>query len=351
MLFQAKINNDFHQYTVKIDIPTYGPQVLHYAHHPSSNPNAIPLIIVHGWPGSFLESQKIIHSLTDPPSDQVQSFHVVVPSLPGYGPGPPPLKSGFGPTLSAKAFKILMVDVLGYDSFVTQGGDWGSFITRLMALHFPQNVKAYHANFVPCRPPPFYKAPLTMGRLILNTWMYSSREKQSLQMMQYYQKEQNGYLRQQATRPQSLGFGLGDSPIGLLGWLVEKYHEWMDVDNYKMSDEETLTFVMMHWMQGATPGLRFYKAAFNEKGPTNTQNAFSTYLGTPLGVSSFPKEIASPPKDWIQGVANLQFHREHNQGGHFPSVECPDLLVRDLREWFGSDVVKKAMKSEKGSKL
>ena len=331
---------------VKIDIPTYGPQVLHYAHHRSSNPNAIPLIIVHGWPGSFLESQKIIHALTHPQSDDIQAFHVVVPSLPGYGPGPPPRKSGFGPTLSAKAFNILMVKVLGYGRFVTQGGDWGSFITRSMAMQFPQNVRAYHLNFVPCRPPPFYKAPLTMGRLILNSWMYSPREKQSLQMMQYYQKEQIGYLKQQATRPQSLGFGLGDSPIGLLGWLVEKYHEWTDAQNYAMPDDEILTFVMMHWMQGATPGLRFYKAAFNEKGPTNIQNAYATYLSTPLGVSSFPKELASPPKDWIQRIANVQFYKEHDRGGHFPSVECPETLVQDLRQWFGGGIVKIAMKSE-----
>ena len=236
-----------------------------------------------------------------------------------------------------------MVDVLGYDKFVTQGGDWGAFVTRSLTMQYPQHVRACHTNFVPCGPPAWYKAPLTLGRLVLNSWLYTAREKQGLEMMQYYLREQNGYLKQQTTRPQSLGFGLGDSPIGLLGWLVEKYHEWMDVAHYTQPDDEVLAFVMMHWMTGATPGLRFYKAAFQEKGPSCVENAFTTYLGTPLGFSAFPREIASPPTDWIRPFCNLQWHREHDEGGHFPSVECPEKLVGDLREWFGGEVVRKAI--------
>ncbi|KAK3176725.1 hypothetical protein OEA41_008050 [Lepraria neglecta] len=340
---EAKINQEFEQYTVKVDIPDYGPQVLHYVHARSSSPTAIPLIFVHGWPGSFLETRKILKPLTSPSNPKDQAFHLIVPSLPGYGPGPAPQKSGFGPVTSAKAFKLLMVDVLGYDKFVTQGGDWGAFVTRSLTMQYPQHVRACHTNFVPCGPPAWYKAPLTLGRLVLNSWLYTAREKQGLEMMQYYLREQNGYLKQQTTRPQSLGFGLGDSPIGLLGWLVEKYHEWMDVAHYTQPDDEVLAFVMMHWMTGATPALRFYKAAFQEKGPSCVENAFTTYLGTPLGFSAFPREIASPPTDWIRPVCNLQWHREHDEGGHFPSVECPEKLVGDLREWFGGEVVRKAI--------
>ncbi|CAF9942744.1 MAG: hypothetical protein ALECFALPRED_009996 [Alectoria fallacina] len=159
-----------------------------------------------------------------------------------------------------------MVDVLGYDKFVTQRGDWGGLITRSMAMQYPQHVRAYYCNFMPCGLPAWYKAPLTMGRLILNTYLFTKREKQGLENLQYYMKEGNGYLKQQSTRPQSLGFGLGDSPIGLLGWFVEKFHEWMDVANYTMPDDEILKFVMMHGMQGVTPGLRYYKAAYQESG-------------------------------------------------------------------------------------
>ena len=231
---------------MKINVPDYGPQVLHFAHHPSSSSAAIPLLFVQGWPGSFLEARKIIKSLTTPSSPDTQAFHVIVPSIPGFGPGDAPKKSGFGPVTTAKAFKVLMVDVLGYDKFVTQGGDWGGFITRSLAMQYPQHVKAYHCNFVPCGPPAWYKAPLTTGRLILNSYLYTKREKQGLGNMQHYAKEGSGYFKQQTTRPQSLGFGLGDSPIGLLAWFVEKFHEWMDVAHYTMPDDEILTFVMMH---------------------------------------------------------------------------------------------------------
>ncbi|KAL8702868.1 MAG: hypothetical protein Q9201_003959 [Fulgogasparrea decipioides] len=340
---ESRINAEFNQFKVRVNIPDYGPQVLHYAHQTSSRPGAIPLVFVQGWPGSFLEARKIIDPLTNPPDPSTQAFHVVVPSIPGFGPGDPPEKSGFGPMLTARGFKILMVEVLGYERFVTQGGDWGSMITRSMALQFPQHVRACHHNFFPCGPPPWYKAPFTMGRLLLSPYLYSNRELDSLKNMQYYRDEQNGYLRVQCTRPQSLGFGLGDSPIGLLGWLVEKFHEWMDVANYEMSDDEILTSVMMHWIQGATPGLRYYKMAFAEEGEFSIKQSFSRYLDTPVGLSHFPKEIVMPPYDWVAWVANEQFRRDHDRGGHFPAIECPELLVQDLRDWFSSEVVAKAM--------
>ncbi|KAL8850522.1 MAG: hypothetical protein Q9221_004570 [Calogaya cf. arnoldii] len=340
---EARINAEFNQFKVEVDIPSYGPQVLHYAHQTSPRSNAIPLLFVQGWPGSFLEARKIIEPLTNPPDASTQAFHVIVPSIPGFGPGDAPQKSGLGPRATAHGFKKLMVDVLGYKRFVTQGGDWGAMITRSMAMMYPQNVRACHHNMFPCRPPPWYKAPLTMGRLILSPYLYTKREMDSLKNMQYYGKEQDGYLRVQATRPQSLGFGLGDSPIGLLGWLVEKFHEWMDVAHYEMPDDEILTFVMMHWMQGATPGLRYYKMAFAEEGEASIKDAFERYLDTPMGLSHFPREIMVPPYDWVSAVANEQFRREHDKGGHFAAVECPELLVQDLRDWFSSKVVEKAM--------
>lgn len=301
-------------------------------------------MFVHGWPGSFLEARKIIGPLTEPTSEADQAFHLIIPSLPGYGPGPAPSTSAFGPATTARAFNTLMVDVLGYEKYVTQGGDWGAMITRSMAMQYPRHVRACHHNIFPCGPPPFYKAPLAMGRLVLNSWLYSEREKTGLKNMQYFLTEQKGYFEQQSTRPQTLGFALDDSPTGLLGWLVEKFHEWTDHAHYKMPDDEILTFVMMHWMQGATPGLRFYKAANREQGPYNWKHMFTTYLGTPLGISNFPGEIMCPPQDWIRLVGNLKWHKEHPEGGHFASVEQPEILVEDLREWFGGEVVHAAMK-------
>ncbi len=187
--------------------------------------------------------------------------------------------------MTARAFHRLMVDVLGYKRYLTHGGDWGAVITRSMAMQYPKHVHAQHLTFVPCAEPPWYENPLAMGRLILNSYLYSTADKKALDRLQYYLKEQSGYLGQQSTRPQSLGFGLGDSPIGLFCWLLEKYHEWMDVENYDMPANEFLAYVMMHWMQGATPGLRYYKAAYSEKDPSSVQKASTSYTNTPTGVS------------------------------------------------------------------
>lgn len=321
----------------------YGQQVIHFAHQRSSRPDSLPLLFVAGWPGSFLEARKIILPLTQPADEATVAFHLVVASLPGFGPGDPAMKPGFGVVHTARAFKQLMVDVLGYDRFVTQGGDWGAMVTRSMAMQYPQHVRAYHCNMMFCRPPSWYKAPLRLGRLILYPLLYSASEKRSLAKMQRFLNELDGYFKVQTTKPQSLGFGLGDSPIGLLGWFVEKFHDWMDIANYTMSDDEILTFVMMHWMQGSTPGLRYYKASFNEKDNSGLLTLFTVYDRTPMGYSMFPEEIICPPRDWVETIANVQYFQEHTTGGHFPAVECPDALVSDIREWYSSDVVKSAM--------
>lgn len=147
--YQARINAEFKQFKVKIDVPGYGPQIFHYAHQTSPRPNAIPLLFVQGWPGSFLEARKLIEPLTNPSDPSKQAFHLVVPSIPGFGPGDPAQESGFGPELTARGFKKIMVEVLGYDRFVTQGGDWGAMITRSMAIQYPQHVRACHHNMFP----------------------------------------------------------------------------------------------------------------------------------------------------------------------------------------------------------
>ena len=350
---EVQINAFFHQFKVKIDTETtHGTQVIHFAHHRSNEPDAIPLLFVAGWPGSFLEARKLIEPLTSPTGESKhQAFHFVVASIPGFGPGDPPRKRAFGPATTAKAFKKVMVDVLGYDRFVTQGGDVGASITRLMALQYPQHVKAYHLNAMHVRPPAWYKNPMAIGRFIFRSYLYTPQERKNIDGMMRWQNEESGYSFVQRTKPQSLGFGLGDSPIGLLAWLMEKFHGWMDVEHYEMPVEEVLTLVMMHWMQGGTPGFRFYKASAEEvgmqqaAGETWTRaNAWTSYLDTPLGYSVFLKELAKPPLDWARHVANVAFYREHDRGGHFAAVECPDLLVQDLREWFGSDIVKTAMR-------
>ena len=145
---KVRINDDFNNFKVKVDILGYGPQVLHFAHQRSPRSDAIPLLVAHGWPGSFLESRKINRPLTQPDDPSSPAFHLVCPSIPGFGPGDAPSKIGFGQVLTARAFKAIMVDVLGYERFVTQGGDWGALITRSMAMQYPQHICACHFNII-----------------------------------------------------------------------------------------------------------------------------------------------------------------------------------------------------------
>ena len=344
---EQHINHTFNQFKVLVETNTHhGAHVVHFAHHPSTQADAIPLLFVHGWPGSFLEASKLIQPLTSPEDANSQGFHSVVCSIPGFGPGDPPQKAGFGPVTVARAFKQVMVDVLGYKRFVTQGGDIGASITRLMALQYPQHVRACHHNFVPVRPPIAIKHTWTAVRFLCRDYFYTTRELENVKDMVRWQEEEGGYSALQRTKPQTLGFGMGDSPIGLLAWFLEKFHSWMDVEHYEMPEEETLNLVMMHWIQGATPGFRMYKASKEEDvgGAYTRTNAWTSYLpDTPWGVSFFPKELAKPPLDWVKAVGDLVWSREHDKGGHFPSIECPGLLVGDLRDLFSQEAVRLAM--------
>ncbi|KAL4998634.1 Alpha/Beta hydrolase protein [Aspergillus recurvatus] len=303
-------------------VPGYGPFVLYYTHDRSSRPHAIPLLFSHGWPGSFVEA----NNTTDP------AFDLVAPSIPGFGCSPAPTKSGVGPNVVARAYKILMTEVLGYRTFVTQGGDFGSFITRSIAIHYPDIVRAQHLNMFPVPPPTLMSAPLAYLRWCLSSLTYSPFEIEALRVRRNFETDQSGYLEQQKTRPQTLGFALGDSPIGLLAWFVEKFHDWADV-NEAFSDSDIITLVMMHWIQGATPGLRFYREAFGR-------------VAAPTGVSMYAKEQLHCPRDWAVQAANIQYWKEYERGGHFSSLERPDLFVQDMRSFFSSPAVLKSLRAE-----
>ena len=276
---------------MRLNVPGHGDLVLHFVHKKSGSPSAIPLLFCHGWPGSFLESRYILDPLASPSKSQGPAFDVVVPSIPGFGFSPAPIKGGVGPTIVARAYKLLMVDVLKYDKgFVTQGGDFGSFISRSIAIQYPQLVIAQHLNMFPVPPPTPVSAPLAYIRWCLSPLTYSDFEKKSLEIRRNFELDQSGYLEQQKTRPQTLGFALGDSPLGLLAWFVEKFHDWVDVEgNAYLSDADTLDLVMMHWIQGATPGLRFYREAF-WGGKRDADETFETYVRVPTGVSMYAKE-------------------------------------------------------------
>ncbi|KAF2019570.1 putative hydrolases or acyltransferase [Aaosphaeria arxii CBS 175.79] len=339
---EDELNSIFNHFLVKLNVPGYGPLVLHFTHAKSSKSKAIPLLFSHGWPGSFVEAMRVVGDLSDPKQPNAQAFHVVAPSIPGFGFSPAPTKSGVGPNIVARAYQILMTEVLGYRTFVTQGGDFGSFITRSVAIQFPQSVIAQHLNMFPVPHPTLWIAPLTYARWKLRGLFYSQFEKDALAVRENFETDQSGYLEQQKTRPQTLGFALGDSPVGLLAWFVEKFHDWVDCHE-ALSKEDTITLVMMHWIQGATPGLRFYREAFGD-GKREAEKTFETYVNVPTGVSMYAKEQLHCPQDWARQVANIQYWREYHRGGHFSSLERPDAFVKDMREFFTMTVVQRAIK-------
>ncbi|CBF82221.1 hypothetical protein AN5262.2 [Aspergillus nidulans FGSC A4] len=334
---ERRLNDIFRHFLVKVDVPGYGPLMLHFTHNQSARPNAIPLLFSHGWPGSFVEAIRVVLPLTEPEDAKDPAFHLVAPSIPGFGFSPAPSKSGVGPNVVARAYKILMTDVLGYPKFVTQGGDFGSFITRAIAIQYPALVRAQHLNMFPVPPPTLWSAPYAYLRWCLSALTYSEFEHEALRVRRNFEQDQSGYLEEQRTRPQTLGFALGDSPLGLLAWFVEKLHDWGDVHE-AFSDTDIITLVMMHWIQGATPGLRFYREAFG-CGKREAEKTFETYVSVPCGVSMYVKEQLHCPRDWAAQVANIHYWREHDRGGHFSSLERPDLFVNDLRSFFSSPAV------------
>ncbi|CAI7637962.1 unnamed protein product [Penicillium manginii] len=309
--------------------------------HEASNSKAVPLLFSHGWPGSFVEAIRIVEPLTNPENAESQAFHVVAPSIPGFGFSPAPMKSGVGPNVVARAYKILMTEVLGYPKFVTQGGDFGSFITRSIAIQYPEVVAAQHLNMFPVPPPTIFSAPVAYLRWCFSAFTYSTFEHKALKVRRNFEHDQSGYLEQQKTRPQTLGFALGDSPVGLLAWFVEKIHDWADVHD-AFSDDDMITLVMMHWIQGATPALRFYREAFG-RDMREAEKTFESYVSAPTGVSMYAKEQLHCPRDWADQVANIQFWREYESGGHFSSLERPDAFVKDVRDFFSSDAVLKSL--------
>lgn len=286
--YQRQLNAAFNHFLVKIDVPGYGSLVLHYTYSQSSRSNAIPLLFSHGWPGSFVEAVRVVHPLTEPDNAADPAFNVVAPSIPGFGFSPAPTKSGVGPNIVARSYKILMTDVLGYPKFVTQGGDFGSFITRSIAIQYPQVVRAQHLNMFPAPPPTLWSAPLAYLRWCFSVLTYSDFEHRALQVRCNFEQDQSGYLEEQKTRPQTLGLVLGDSPVGLLAWFVEKFHDWAEVYE-ALNDSNLITLVIMHWIQGATPALRFYREAFGH-GMNEAGKTFETYVSIPTGVSMYAKE-------------------------------------------------------------
>lgn len=329
---EEKLNKLPH-FVTSIQCEGYESLKIHFLHKKSTAKHAIPLVFVHGWPGNFLEATKIINSLSSAEDGQV-SFHVVAPSLPNYGFSEGTKKRGFAIDQYAETVHKLMLR-LGYTEYVTQGGDWGWSITRAMSLLYPQHCKATHLNMDVGAAPTFLKHPLLAVEAALRPW--SERERKGVARGQWFDKEGFGYNLQQRTKPQTLGYGLADSPVALLAWIYEKLHDW--TDSYPWTDEEVCTWISIYWFSTAGPAAscRIYHET-GRSGPWGerlTRDQLKQWQPVKIGLSHFPQDLHVLPSTWTRTLGNCVFEKDHTSGGHFAAWERPAELVSDLREMFG----------------
>ncbi len=295
---------------------------IHFLHVRSPHPNAMPLLVTHGWPGSVMEFMKVIGPLTDPVAyggSANDAFHVIAPSLPGYGFSGKPRETGWGVPRIAMAW-ITLMERLGYDRWVAQGGDWGAGVTTAIGVINPAPCAAIHVNM-----PLVFPGPDDLSGEL------TEFEKASLASMEHYQSKDSGYSKQQSTRPQSLGYGLVDSPVGQAAWIYEKMWAWTDNEG---NPEEVLTLdemldnIMMYWLPATgASSARLYWESFGSFG--------STKLEIPVGVSIYPKEIFRASRRWAEKVmSNIIHWNVLDKGGHFAAWEQPELYVKEIRDCF-----------------
>ena len=316
--------NQFDQFKTEIDGLD-----MHFIHQRSENPDAIPLMIVHGWPGSVAEFSKIVGPLTDPVAhggDIADSYHVIAPSLPGFGFSERPNEPGYSPEKIAHILAGLM-QRLGYEQYAIAGGDWGAIINRYLANNYPERLIGLHSNMVLAGPP----ADETQRDDV-------SEAVSSLRTARIaYMLNEVGYQRIQGTKPQSLGYGLNDSPTGLAAWIIEKFHGWSDLpqdadgdlDNY-FSKDELLTNIAIYWFtETITSSARIYYE--NSKTPVVKP---IEYIDVPTGVALYPAEIFITPRSWVAAAYDLRHYSLMEQGGHFAALEQPASYLNELNTFF-----------------
>ena len=296
---------------------------IHFLHQRSPHTDALPLILTHGWPGSIMEFLGVIDALTDPVAHggrAEDAFHVVVPSLPGYGFSDAPTTTGWGRDRIADAWAELM-SRLGYERFAAQGGDWGSMVTAAMAAQHPDRLVGIHVTLAIVVPPAETLADMTPA------------EQATLDDFGTYQRWDGGYSTQQASRPQTLGYGLADSPMGQAAWIIEKFWSWVDHDGHPedvLLRDSLLDNVMLYWLTNTgASSARLYWESFHDLDVRPVE--------IPSAASIYPGEIFRPSRRWLESrFTDLRYFAEPTKGGHFAAFEQPDSFVDEVRAAFAT---------------
>ena len=311
------------------ELPQFKAQVeglaIHFVRIEGKGPHPLPLLLVHGWPDSFFRMQKLIPLLTDPAAHggrAEDAFTVIVPDMPGYGFSDKPTERGYDPVRIATIFDKLMRQ-LGYDQYLAHGGDWGSSVVEQLALHHADAVRAIHLTNVPG----------ARARTAMQQPDLSAAEKAFIARNQAWQEQEAGYQKIQGTKPMTLAYGLNDSPVGLLAWIIEKFHAWSDNDGnieHTFTRDDLLTNVMIYWVtQTINSSMRLYY----ESGHSPALVA-PARVEVPTGFAIFPKDITPAPRAFAERFFNVRHWEEMPRGGHFAALEEPELLADELRKFF-----------------
>ena len=325
---QQEYLNTFSHYKSKI-----GDLGIHFIFEKGNGQKTFPLLLTHGWPDSFVRFLKLIPMLTAADANDF-SFDVIVPSIPGYGFSDRPTEEGMDPRRIAGIFNELMTGRLGYEKYFAHGGDWGSSITEQLALYHEDVLFGIHLTDVPFA---HAMAPLDNP---------SHSEKKFTKKVERWVQTEGAYTSIQSTRPQSLAYGLNDSPAGLAGWVIEKFYAWSDNNgdlDAAFNKEELLTNLTIYWAtQSINSSMRLYydaiqtimNAMYNPLVKLNPFDKTGSKAGIPAAFALFPKDISSPPKEYAERFFNVQRWTEMPEGGHFAAMEQPELLAKDIRESF-----------------
>ena len=298
---------------------------VHFIHERGRGPNPLPIILTHGWPDSFIRYKKMIPLLADPArygGDPNDAFDVIVPSIPGFGFSGKPTVGGVNNSTVSELWAKLMTEELGYETFAAAGGDMGSGVTRYLAAIHPELLVGIHVT------------DIGIIRQLMTAHDEASLSKEELQYKADVQKwivEEGGYISLQATKPQTLAYGLSDSPVGLAAWIVEKFRSWRDQDcefDKKFGNDELLTNIMIYWIT-------------NTIGPSAHRYFENTHslpqlgrIDVPTGVALFPSDVLLPPREWAEKNLNIMRWTHMPRGGHFAAMEEPELLAEDIRAFF-----------------
>lgn len=289
---------------------------IHFLHRRSTRADAAPLVLTHGWPGSIAEFIDVVDGLTEPEDPNAPAFHVVIPSLPGFGYSDKPTTTGWGTEKIAAAWVELM-GRLGYDGFLAHGGDWGGNITTILGDRFPEHVLGIHTTFA--QGPP----GTTMDGL-------TTVEREWAEGTHHFWRHRAAYAKQQATRPQTIGYSLVDSPVGLLAWILDKYAEWSDTEDSPfetISRDRILDDVTLYWLtRTGASAARIYYESHDSLDP-------ELRVDVPSAITMYPRDTERYPRPWArERYRQIVRWREPERGGHFPSLEVPGYFVEDLRE-------------------